>query len=84
MEYDVSKTETENNLGETDLEYYSVDHADTDKYDIGRVSEKPKKVNNNEQTDESADDIGQDSDSEIDEETPKKKRKVGKSEKHTD
>jgi len=78
MEYNVSKTLNGNILDENDLEYYSTDHADTDVYDIGRVSEKSKKVDEEEQTDESADDIGQDSDSDIAAETPKKKGKGGK------
>jgi len=78
MEYDVSKTRSANIVVENDLEYYSVDDADTDVYDIGRVSEKSKKVDEEDQTDESADDIGQDSDSEKEEEPPKKNKKEGK------
>ena len=57
MEYDVSKTRSANIVVENDLEYYSVDDADTDVYDIGRVLEKSKKVDEEDQTDDSADNI---------------------------
>ena len=61
IEYDVSKTQTDNRLGETDLEYYAAKDADTDKYPIGRLKEKEKKDKTEEEEDESADDLGQES-----------------------
>ena len=86
IEYDVSQTKTDNILGETDLEYYSVKSANKDKYHIGRTKEKEKKDENVVEYDESVDDLGQDSDSEdsskIPETNPKTPR-LGKKKKIT-
>jgi len=64
IEYDVSKTETENNLVETDLEYYTAKDSNSDKYKIGRLKEKEKKDADIVEDDENAEDLGQETDSE--------------------